>query len=242
MNRMKLSFVALGIAAMAGTASAQTWNEIGDAGDYPTNPAQVTVGVGALTSINGFLAGASAGDDADAYLLTITDAANFMASTDPNYGGSFIDVGGFQDDSRLWLYDAMTGSLLMANDDDGTNTGSNSLESTLLQPAAYQADGGTLLNNPVPVTNGQMVILVVGEYDTDFVDGAGEGVADLGSPFDQLSGPNPAYAGGGSYQRVFAAEDIDYTIALRGASFKVVPAPASLALLGLGGLAIRRRR
>lgn len=62
--------------AIASTASAQTWNETGEAGEFP-GTAQITVGAGAITEINGNLATAA---DVDMYCIRVTNPAAFLAS------------------------------------------------------------------------------------------------------------------------------------------------------------------
>jgi hypothetical protein len=68
-------FVVLSLMAVSGPASAQVWNEQGDAGDLP-GTAQVPVGAGALSFISGVI---SDKGDADMYCIHI-DGNNFGAS------------------------------------------------------------------------------------------------------------------------------------------------------------------
>lgn len=69
-------FVVVFVLSIVTTASfAQTWSEVGDAGDLP-GTAQATVGVGALTTITGSL---WADTDVDVYCIRITDEAAFKA-------------------------------------------------------------------------------------------------------------------------------------------------------------------
>jgi hypothetical protein len=63
------------VTLMAAPASAQTWNESGDAGDLPAS-AQATTGVGPLTTINGSLASAQ---DVDMYCIRVVDPPTFVA-------------------------------------------------------------------------------------------------------------------------------------------------------------------
>jgi hypothetical protein len=81
-------------------ASAQTWNEIGDAGSLPAT-AQVTVGSGGLASLNGNLASAS---DVDMYCFKIAGASTFLARL------QCVAIQG----PNLWLFDA-TGKGVAAN-------------------------------------------------------------------------------------------------------------------------------
>jgi uncharacterized protein (TIGR03382 family) len=107
---MKTLF-ALALVAAAGTAQAQSWVEVGDAGEAPAF--QVTVGTGPLTSIvGGGIPGAS--DFCDTYCIYIADPSSFSAST----------VGGSTQDTQLWLF-RMDGTGVTFNDD------STGLQSTL---------------------------------------------------------------------------------------------------------------
>jgi hypothetical protein len=60
---------------LARGASAQVWNEVGDAGDLP-GTAQSTLGAGPLTTINGNLGSDS---DVDMYCIQVTDPTLFSA-------------------------------------------------------------------------------------------------------------------------------------------------------------------
>lgn len=205
------AYLTLGaVVAIAGMASAQVWNEDGDAGEAGIGAAQVTVGAGALTEIRGF------GDafNADVYQIRITDVEAFSAST----------IGGATYDTQLFLF-AADGSGITENDD---------------------ADGlQSLINNQGLLGSGSsagLYYLAVSSFNRDPLDaGAAALFGFTGWPGDRTDqrqpvGSNPftgfSDAGGGSG---------DYVIALTGAEF-AVPAPASLALLGLGGLAAVRRR
>ncbi len=85
---------------ISGSAMAQTWNEIPDAGDLPAT-AQLTQGFGALTLITGSLL-----DDVDMYAIIIDDHANFSA-INTAYTGS---------DTQLFLFDS-AGMGVVFNDD-----------------------------------------------------------------------------------------------------------------------------
>ena len=78
MRRVFISLLVAGIFGVllcAGTARAQTWTEIGDAGELPAT-AQITSGSGALTEIDGGLSNTS---DVDMYCIRVTDPASFRA-------------------------------------------------------------------------------------------------------------------------------------------------------------------
>jgi len=76
MHVLRGLFVVVFLLSVTTTASfAQTWSEVGDAGDYPAT-AQTTAGAGALTTITGSL---FADSDVDVYCIRITDEAAFKA-------------------------------------------------------------------------------------------------------------------------------------------------------------------
>ncbi|MGP1273675.1 MAG: hypothetical protein ACTS22_10115 [Phycisphaerales bacterium] len=241
---MNKTLTALVTLALAGGAQGQ-WTEGGsDAGDeYVNGSAQVTVGVGPLTSIEGTIDNASfGGQDLDAYVIKVSDANAFFASTDPNDGGFFNDdTPGLQDDSRLWLFD-MSGNLVMANDDSDHSTNTDSLESRIGN-AGVQYDGPIGASAPGSVVTGGTYVLVIGQFDSDFVDAGGNDLVDFVSNFGALHGTNPAFSGPIAGLNGFSSFDPfnPYRIVLQGAEF-AIPAPASAALLGLGGLAAARRR
>ena len=69
----------LAMLATASAAQAQTWIEIPDAPAAAPFTAQMTVGVGPLTTIRG--GGDFAGDSVDAYCIHIFDVGAFSATT-----------------------------------------------------------------------------------------------------------------------------------------------------------------
>lgn len=105
MKHFKIFWLTALSAALVATAIADTWTEVGDAGDLP-GTAQMT-GTGAnwgnpLTSISGDYGA----NDVDMYAIMICDEANFRATT----------VGGTTWDTQLWLFDA-NGAGVAFNDD-----------------------------------------------------------------------------------------------------------------------------
>ncbi len=239
------SALALGLTTAA-FAGAGSWDEAvdggADAGDGPfTGFQSIMNGGGPVTTISGSMDWFNLGDHVDAYKITIKDAANFLVTTNPAGGGSFLGQDGFEDDSRLFLFD-LAGNLVMANDDSIAAFG-GSLESTLANPATWTANGGALNNAPGTVVNGQDYVLAVSYFENNITDGGGNGQADF-TDFDGLQGQNPLFAGAAGWDDPGDFDDgWTYTIALTGASgMSAIPTPGALALLGLAGLAGTRRR
>lgn len=96
----------LAMLASASAAQAQLWVEIPDAPAALPFTAQMTVGVGALTTISG--GGDFPGDTVDAYCIYITSPTAFSAST----------VGGTSQDTQIWLF-RPDGTGVTFNDDAG---------------------------------------------------------------------------------------------------------------------------
>lgn len=131
-------------------------------------------------------------------------------------------VGGAAWDTQLWLF--TPAGMGVAFNDDSAST----LQSTL--SGAFVVMPGTY-------------VLAVSRYDYDASSPAGPMWMD--SPFgterapDGPGAPGPVVAWSGSAPAAYAP----YTITLTGATYAVIPTPGSLALLGLGGaLLVRRRR
>lgn len=104
-------FAGIAVAALAGgIANGQTWAEQGDAPNLL--PGQETQGAGALTQITG----THDANDVDLYKITVTDTANFSAST----------VGVTNFDTQLFLFDS-NGNGVTHNDDDPAGSGLQSI-------------------------------------------------------------------------------------------------------------------
>jgi hypothetical protein len=227
------------LAALPGVAFAQVVESVdvpgGDAGIAPTD-AYSTVGSGDLATITGatFL---FPFDPVDSYLISITDPDNFYATTsnavDPR---ASVDVFGF--DTRLFLF-TPDGTPVLANDD----TSGSDFTSTIRSPQSFL--GGTV-NSPAPLVTGDYVLSLAG-FEDDPIDAGGNPLfGTLGLSPTSLFGPSPtagAYVQYESEAGFASFEAQDYVIALNGASFAVVPEPATAGLAALVcGTLLRRRR
>jgi hypothetical protein len=200
---------------LAAFASAQTHNEIGDAGQA-IGTAQATGIQGAsLSNIVGSLSSAT---DADLYFIFLSNPATFAATT----------VGLTLVDTQLFLF-TLSGVAVYTNDDD---PGGLSVASTLpagdpngpLSAGTYILGIAAAGYNPVDFANR---LLFAAGLPTDVRGPAGGGVG----PLDAFS--NDA-----------ATEFGDYTINLTNAA-SAVPEPSTYALLVFAGAVmtvLRRRR
>lgn len=202
--------------------------EGGDAGSLPGS-AKIASGSGPLNSIGGNLTGPFSGlaigiDFEDMYLIDITDATNFSAST------LAIDGGSAAFDTQLWLFSAASGNvglgLLGNNDVEGGATGS------VLGPISTDGTGVTL-------TNGLYYLAISASGNVPQASGS-LNIFDFVPPGLEVSGPDgpggmlpiagwSASVGSGSY-----------VIVLEGVSF--VPTPGAAVILAFGLFVSSRRR
>jgi len=204
----------LGTVLFANVAFAQgTWDEfINGGGDAGDLPATAQVTDGAGPL--SMITGIIAPDgDADTYCIHIDDPSSFEATT--TFNGTAIDT-------QLWLFDE--NGLGITFDDDDPYYG-DGLQSTI-RGGYVQYPG--------------CYYLAISTYDWDAMNANGLEIwAD--SPYnverapDGPGAPGPVAAWGGT-----AYSDGPYQIDLRGASY-CIPEPASLSLLALGALLLRRR-
>lgn len=224
MNRSKKSYTGLVLVALilgCGTAQAgPDWIEDGDAGSS-LGGAQDTTSVGQLTSLVGSLGGA---DQEDVYRLTVLGGDDF--SMPVTFG--LMEGAGFN--PSLWLFDS-EGFGVLANDDDPLTGGTGA---RLLTPST---DGVTLL---LPPGEYFLAITESGNVPLSFrPDGNGGGALEEMFFFEnalEVSGPdgigadNPLadWSGGAGGAGTYGVV--------------ITPAPSSLALIGLSGLLMRRKR
>lgn len=123
------SFLVAILPWLAGTASAQIWNEAGEAGNLPA-AAQVPLGFGPLTqlvgNLNDPLEPLGAGNDRDMYWIQIDSPTAFSATT----------VGGSTLDTQLWLFDK-NGRGVSFCDDILTSTQSTLTGQFVVAPGTY---------------------------------------------------------------------------------------------------------
>lgn len=200
--------------ALSLTAHGQIWNEAGDAGQNGVGAAQITVGAGTLTTINGSL---FAETEVDMYCIRITNEAAFSAVVTSSAGV----------DSVLWLFNT-DGTLQVWNDDTDAGNALSTLNSNgVLANGTYFLAISNWYNDPRTDSN----FTLTGDASwsgTGPSQGQGNGLV--------LSGWAGSSGGIGT--------EGPYTIALQGAEFYLVPAPGAAAMLALGGLmaAAGRRR
>lgn len=209
------------VLALATLAYGQAWDETtnggGDAGDLPGS-AQITTGVGALTTITGLSDAAS--EDKDMYLIQILAGGGFSA----DLISARLDGSG-PDDTKLYLLDAAGYGI--AGDDDSSVTG-----------GAF--DAGLPLGDPLVAS------LPAGLYYLAVTDYNYIPTSIGGNIFPGGSLVGPTGPGGADPMTGWSADSHElswrYTVALTGAEYAVVPEPASLGLLALAALAAVRRR
>jgi hypothetical protein len=216
---MKTRVMACAIGALlAASAHAQVWIEAGDAGDMPGG-AQAAVGVGPLTNIQGSV---SALADADMYRIRIVNPAAFSATTNI--------APGTMSDTTLYLFN-LDGTGIAKNDD--------------ISAANYLSDmpaGDLAYSGLVP---GEYLLAVGGFAFAPFFINPPATLADLifdVNVYTGVVGPQAAAVGMPilGWANAGAYSTGTYNITLTGA--ELVPAPASLGLLGLGALVATRRR
>jgi hypothetical protein len=202
---------------VARTAGAATWTEIGDAGQLP-GTAQVTKGTGPLTLITGH----HSPNDADAFLIRITDPATFSATTD----------GLANWDTQLFLF-TPDGFGVYYNDDISASDRQSTLP----------------VGNPNGPTTPGLYILAISEYNMKPSSTGGLIFPTIYPGVFGATGPGAGAAL--STWNNDGADDADYAIALTGAAPAVslgVPTLsawglvlACLFLAGVGAFALRRR-
>ena len=209
---------AIFFALATSVAQGQIWTEIGDApAGLPGH--QDTMGVGPLTTIEGSLDAVI--DHVDTYSIEVTDAMAFSAMT--------TSVSELLADSRLWMWTDTTlengAGLVMANDD---NPGGG-LSSLLTDPSTWPGGPGSLINTPGSLVNGGRYLLSISYFANDPNDDMGTPLADFPADFTALHGPDPAAGPFDSWEDPGTAGNVGaYTILLEGATFSLVPEPATL--------------
>ncbi len=196
------------------------WTELGDAGSDPRS-AQIPLGDGDINSLSGNLGDRGTEFDfEDMYYFGVSDPGSFSLS---------IAVADF--DAQLFVFHITNAGAalgLLANDD-------MSEESSLPMLTSMATDGtGVVLDLP-----GDYLVAVAGRGRNP--------ISSTGLIFDMASPTEISGADGpGGLNRLIGwegeGETGSYRIDMTGTVFPEVPAPSSLALLGLAGFAARRRR
>jgi hypothetical protein len=207
--------------ALAATAYAgPDWVEVGDAGST-FNTAQVVLGIGQLTSIEGSLSSGLTGSDfEDVYLIRIETPGAFR-----------FDLTNTGFDSMLWLFNVTkAGELfgLLANNDSPSTMGA-------LIPGPNATDStGAMVTNP-----GVYAIAITG-----FNRRPSSRTGDIFSfaSNTEISGPDGPGAINPLQTWVGEGATGDYVLTVQGVGFVDVPAPGTGALLAVGLLAGARRR
>lgn len=208
------------------------WVEVGDAPEGVFTY-QDTVGFGPLLSISGSIdsVGTVADDHVDTYAITITDPADFWASTTPALGGF---ASGGSEDTRLWLWTA-DGQPLLGNEDNG-----GIYQSTVSSPGIFTSlTGGTVDTSASAITlvAGQTYLLSISYYPNAPVDALGNDLFNLDYQYIDLLGPIPTAGPMVGWKDVWQ-EGFAYKIALNGAT-SAIPEPHAMALLIIGLLGLR---
>jgi hypothetical protein len=216
---MKASVLACAVGALlAASAHAQVWIETTDAGDMP-GTSQTATGAGALTDIFGTV---SVNSDADIFRIYIANPAAFSATTDT--------APGTMADTTLYLFN-LDGTGIAKNDDvSGANYLSvmpaGDVAYSSLAPGEYLLAVGGFAFSPYYVNPPATLSDLIFDVNT-FTGVVGPQAGATGMPI--LGWANVGMYSSGTYH-----------VSLTGA--ELVPAPTSLALLGLGGLLVSRRR
>ena len=212
MRRILFGLAAIALLAVSAPARAGTWAEVGDAGESVAT-AQITIGSGSLDSIKGHLFAFT-----DMYCIRILhDGTAFSATTEPN---TLAQSQGGTLDPMLMLFDK-NGVGIVGNDDISNG-------------------GNGPFNNNSTITatlNAGTYLLAISGYHRTAFDSSNAEI------FPGMTGPG-LFPGTGATLDHFA-NNIDqgnttgaYQIDLHGASFCVTPEPATLTMMGLGGLSM----
>ena len=222
MIKLFMASLTVGALLAAPAAHAQVWAEIDSGGTNGMNDAggtlptaNVTSGVGALTTITGTLVNTG---DADLFRIRVTDAASFLVTV----------PGGGAGDTNLSLFDSGGVALAFNNNDPMGGTGSRL--TNMFLPGAGDYYLAISRNDSFGGFLGIPFDEFFAPIFPDTPNNAEVGPITAGTLLNDW----PATGG-------FQLFNYNYTITLTGVEY-AVPAPAAMSLIGLGGLAALRRR
>ena len=225
----RLSFILGAAIALSSTAAIASihgphFEEDDDAGSLPEDSKKL-YGDGQLLTIQGALTGGSRGqgDYQDMYQIYIAQPGEFqLRVADASFGF----------DTQLFLFD-LEGRGMLANNDSIID-GQESLLSLLMN---HSTDG----TNVVVQTPGLYYIAISGFSSRPMSQNGNIFFFNPETPFE-VSGPDGQGGNAPITGWNHPGDTGGYFISLSGVNFIPVPAPGALALLGLAGLAGRRRR
>ncbi len=221
-------------------ASAQTWIKTGNPGNLPST-AQITAGIGPLTTITGTLTSTITGTERtvaepsnpDLFKIYINDSsANLFSATTVGLPTTLYNP-------QLFLFDANGVGIFFNNDASYYSRQATLAPPTALTPGLYYLGIGVF--GAIP-RSGTGTSTASNDIFPDPVDGAAVG-------FNGLYGPTGGGGGSALTRWAITSTDVEtgsYTIGLTGATFAAAPEPSQTAVfvLGisvLGGLCLRAR-
>ncbi|HMN40776.1 MAG TPA: MYXO-CTERM sorting domain-containing protein [Phycisphaerales bacterium] len=208
------------------TSGATGINGSPDAGQILAH-ANLTRGAGPLNFLTGTLVN---NRDVDLYCISISNPAAFSAT-------STADVAGY---NGLWLFNS-TGHAVAGYLGDG------SMGHTIATIGAGAATGATPGLFYLAVTRSDFGFGSVDQFPLSATNASLFNTATNSSGPYGAMGPNPSVTDPLDHWNANPSPGFDlfntpYTITLTGAGYHTTPAPGACALLGLGGLALSRRR
>jgi hypothetical protein len=232
------AFMVLGMSAIH--ASAQTYARTGNSIDDLPLTAQITAGVGGLTTITGTLTSYTTGSERTVAEPSYPDLFEIYVTGTTLFSATTVGEPTTLYNPELFLFDSSGDGVYFNNDASPVTRQATIAPTTELTAGTYYIGIGTIGAIPRSGTGKNS------SFDI-FPDPVDEGTS---VAFTGLSGP----AGPGGADPLaswdISSTDVEtgsYTIALTGATFAVAPEPPQIAIFGLGiiglsGLILRARR